>query len=71
MLFQEQKKAQEALLRAKRESESKDIDSPYKQFAELAGNPGASRAVGTIMSHNYDLEIPCHRVVRSDGKIGE
>lgn len=42
----------------------------YGEVAEKAGNPGASRAVGTIMSHNKDTTIPCHRVVRSDGKIG-
>ncbi len=42
----------------------------YKQVAELAGSPGASRAVGNIMHDNYDPEIPCHRVIRSDGKIG-
>lgn len=42
----------------------------YKQVAELAGSPGASRAVGNIMRENYDPEIPCHRVIRSDGKIG-
>lgn len=42
----------------------------YKQVATAAGNPGAARAVGTIMSHNFDPAIPCHRVIRSDGKIG-
>ena len=42
----------------------------YKQVAAAAGRPGAARAVGTIMSKNYDPAIPCHRVVRSDGKIG-
>lgn len=42
----------------------------YKQVAERAGNPRASRAVGMIMSHNYRPDVPCHRVVRSDGKIG-
>jgi len=42
----------------------------YKQVAEAAGSPNAARAVGTIMSHNRDPEIPCHRVVRSDGIIG-
>lgn len=42
----------------------------YKQVAAAAGNPGAARAVGTIMSHNFDPTIPCHRVIRSDGKIG-
>lgn len=42
----------------------------YKEVATKAGNPRAARAVGTFMSHNYDPKIPCHRVVRSDGKIG-
>ena len=43
----------------------------YKQVATRAGNPRAARAVGTLMAHNYDEKIPCHRVVRSDGKIGD
>jgi O-6-methylguanine DNA methyltransferase len=43
----------------------------YKQVAIKAGNSGASRAVGTIMKNNYDEKIPCHRVIRSDGKIGD
>ena len=42
----------------------------YKEVAKLAGNPNASRAVGRIMSGNSDKNIPCHRVIRSDGKIG-
>lgn len=42
----------------------------YKQVAELAGKPRAYRAVGNILNKNYNLEIPCHRIVRSDGKIG-
>lgn len=42
----------------------------YRQVAELAGSPGASRAVGSIMKSNYDPDIPCHRVIRSDGKLG-
>lgn len=42
----------------------------YKQVATKAGNPFAARAVGTLMSKNYNPKIPCHRVVRSDGKIG-
>lgn len=42
----------------------------YKEVAEVAGRPGAFRAVGTILSKNYDPNIPCHRVIRSDGKIG-
>ena len=43
----------------------------YKQVAVAAGSPGAARAVGTIMSHNFDPTVPCHRVIRSDGKIGD
>ncbi len=42
----------------------------YKQVAEAAGRPGAYRAVGNILNKNYDPAIPCHRVVRSDGKTG-
>jgi len=42
----------------------------YKEVAIAAGSPGAARAVGTIMSHNYLPDVPCHRVVRSDGKMG-
>jgi O-6-methylguanine DNA methyltransferase len=43
----------------------------YKSVAEAAGRPGAARAVGTIMKNNYDGKVPCHRVVRSDGFIGD
>ncbi len=43
----------------------------YKQVAEKAGSPGAARAVGSIMKANFNTKIPCHRVIRSDGKVGE
>jgi O-6-methylguanine DNA methyltransferase len=43
----------------------------YGEVAKVAGKPGAARAVGTIMSQNYRPEIPCHRVVRSDGHVGD
>lgn len=43
----------------------------YKDVAELAGSPGAARAVGTIMKSNYDPRVPCHRVIHSDGTLGE
>lgn len=43
----------------------------YKQVAIRAGNSGAARAVGTCMKNNYDKTIPCHRVIRSDGRIGD
>ena len=42
----------------------------YKEVAKLAGSPKACRAVGNILSKNYNPTIPCHRVVRSDGKTG-
>lgn len=42
----------------------------YKQVAYKAGSPGAFRAVGNILNKNHDPEIPCHRVIRSDGKTG-
>lgn len=43
----------------------------YKQVAILAGSHKAYRAVGNILKKNYDRKIPCHRVVRSDGNIGQ
>ena len=43
----------------------------YKEVARLAGSPRACRAVGTILSKNFDSRIPCHRVIRSDGSLGE
>jgi len=42
----------------------------YGQVAKKAGRPGAARAVGMFMSHNNDPKVPCHRVVRSDGTLG-
>ncbi len=43
----------------------------YQAVAAKAGSPNAARAVGSIMKANYRPEIPCHRVVRSDGLAGE
>jgi O-6-methylguanine DNA methyltransferase len=43
----------------------------YGQLAEKAGYPKAARAVGSVLAKNkLPLIIPCHRVVRADGKIG-
>lgn len=42
----------------------------YKEVATKAGNPKAARGVGAIMRTNYDDNIPCHRVVKSDGSLG-
>jgi len=45
---------------------------PYGWVAREIGSPAAVRAVGTALGHNpVPLLIPCHRVVRSDGTIGE
>ena len=41
----------------------------YAEVARRAGRPKAARAVGNILNKNFDPEIPCHRVIRSDGKI--
>lgn len=42
----------------------------YGEVARLAGSPGAARAVGSILKTNYDPAIPCHRVIRAHGEIG-
>jgi methylated-DNA-[protein]-cysteine S-methyltransferase len=42
----------------------------YQQVAAAAGNARASRAVGTIMAKNYREDIPCHRVIKANGKPG-
>jgi O-6-methylguanine DNA methyltransferase len=42
----------------------------YKQVATKAGNSNASRAVGAVMRTNYLKDVPCHRVIHSDGSIG-
>jgi O-6-methylguanine DNA methyltransferase len=45
---------------------------PYGWIAAEIGRPKAVRAVGTALAHNpVPLVIPCHRVVRSDGTIGQ
>lgn len=44
----------------------------YGGIAAAIGAPGAARAVGTALARNpFPLLIPCHRVVRADGQIGE
>jgi O-6-methylguanine DNA methyltransferase len=45
---------------------------PYGWLAREADRPDAARAVGSTMARNpIPLIIPCHRVVRSDGHLGE
>ncbi len=43
----------------------------YKWIADEIGNPRAVRAVGNAVGKNpVPPIIPCHRVIRSDGKLG-
>jgi O-6-methylguanine DNA methyltransferase len=43
----------------------------YSRLARKSGRPAASRAVGSVLAKNpLPLIIPCHRVIRSDGKLG-
>jgi methylated-DNA-[protein]-cysteine S-methyltransferase len=43
----------------------------YKELARALDNPRAYRAVGNALACNpHPVKIPCHRVVRSDRKIG-
>jgi len=42
----------------------------YKEVAIKAGSPNSYRAVGNILNKNYNTSVPCHRVIRSDGKVG-
>jgi O-6-methylguanine DNA methyltransferase len=45
---------------------------PYAWVAAEIGRPRAVRAVGSALAHNpIPLVVPCHRVVRSDGRIGQ
>lgn len=45
---------------------------PYGWVAKEIGKPGAVRAVGTALARNpVPVVVPCHRVVRSDGHLGQ
>lgn len=44
----------------------------YGWIADAAGNARAVRAAGSACAHNpIPIVVPCHRVVRSDGTIGQ
>ena len=44
----------------------------YKELAEKVGSPKAIRVVATIVGKNPNpIIVPCHRVIRSDMKVGE
>jgi len=42
----------------------------YGDIAALVGHPNAYRAVGNIMRNCYLIDIPCHRVVAANGRLG-
>lgn len=42
----------------------------YAQVAWAIGQPKAARAVGNALHKNISKDVPCHRVIRSDGKVG-
>ncbi|MCX6799021.1 MAG: MGMT family protein [Candidatus Diapherotrites archaeon] len=43
----------------------------YKRIAAALGKPGGARAVGNACGKNPRApQVPCHRVVKSDGSIG-
>jgi O-6-methylguanine DNA methyltransferase len=55
-----------AIVRSLKPGETKS----YSEVASLAGKPRAARAVARLMATNYDVTIPCHRVIRKDGSPG-
>lgn len=45
--------------------------STYAKIAAAIGTPRAMRAVGNALNKSPGMPaVPCHRVVRSDGKVG-
>jgi O-6-methylguanine DNA methyltransferase len=61
---------EQAVLRKTREIPRGEI-RPYGWVAREIGRPAAVRAVGTALANNpIPYFIPCHRVVRTDGQIG-
>jgi O-6-methylguanine DNA methyltransferase len=42
----------------------------YGDVAKAAGQPGAARAVGNIMSHLSERDVPAHRVIAAAGRLG-
>ena len=48
------------------------VTSTYGEIAARAGNPRAYRAAGTALGHNpIPIVVPCHRVLRAGGLIGD
>ena len=51
---------------------SKGKVTTYSQLAQAVGRPRAVRAVASAVGKNPNLvTVPCHRVVRSDGAVGQ
>lgn len=42
----------------------------YGAIAKAIGTPRHARQVAKVMANNHDPTVPCHRVIRSDGKLG-
>lgn len=42
----------------------------YQEVAKKLGNKNLARAVGNALNKNRDPQIPCHRVIKKDGKVG-
>jgi len=42
----------------------------YGEVARRIGSPQASRAVGNALNRNPFKNVPCHRVIRSNGFVG-
>lgn len=42
----------------------------YQEVARRIRKPKSARAVGNALAHNIYQDVPCHRVVRSNGSLG-
>lgn len=43
----------------------------YKELARAVNRPRAARAIGNVVHKNpWAPQVPCHRVVKSNGEIG-
>jgi methylated-DNA-[protein]-cysteine S-methyltransferase len=48
------------------------VTSTYGEVAARAGSPRAYRAAGTALGHNpIPIVVPCHRVLRAGGVLGD
>lgn len=44
--------------------------STYAVIARVVGNSWAAQAVGDALNKNPHRNVPCHRVIHSDGTVG-